>query len=118
MYPRSTLGELARGSLAERFARGETRLFEGAPATRFADQMVLVNRLFESSLGTGDVFTLYLGDRLGFYRALRDNGAGDAQVARAAGGRVNGDRLSSSPVVCARHSSAIGRRQQRPSGAS
>ncbi|MFL5768220.1 MAG: hypothetical protein ACJ758_10315 [Actinomycetota bacterium] len=35
-------------------------------------QMALVNRLFEANLGTGEVFTVYLGDRLGFYRALLD----------------------------------------------
>jgi 2-polyprenyl-3-methyl-5-hydroxy-6-metoxy-1,4-benzoquinol methylase len=48
-------------------------------------QMALVNRLFEASLGTGEVFTVYLGDRLGFYGALRDNGASTAaELASAA----------------------------------
>ena len=38
---------------------------------------VLVGRLFEGALGTVDVLTLYLGDRLGLYEALR---AGDAMT--------------------------------------
>jgi 2-polyprenyl-3-methyl-5-hydroxy-6-metoxy-1,4-benzoquinol methylase len=48
-------------------------------------QMAIVNRLFEASLGTGEVFTVYLGDRLGFYRVLRDNGGSTAmELANAA----------------------------------
>ncbi len=35
----------------------------------------LVERLFEGALGTVDVLTLYIGDRLGLYKALRDGGA-------------------------------------------
>ena len=34
----------------------------------------LVGRLFEASLGMMDVLSVYLGDRLGLYRALRDGG--------------------------------------------
>lgn len=34
----------------------------------------LVGRLFEQSLGTFDVMSVYLGDRLGLYRCLRDDG--------------------------------------------
>lgn len=33
-----------------------------------------VERLFASALGTMDVFTVYLGDRLGFYRTLAERG--------------------------------------------
>ena len=58
-----------------------------------------VERLFASALGTMDVFTVYLGDRLGLYRMLAAHGpltAGEladragmyaryARVARAAG---------------------------------
>jgi 2-polyprenyl-3-methyl-5-hydroxy-6-metoxy-1,4-benzoquinol methylase len=33
-----------------------------------------VGRLFEGALGTVDVLTLYIGDRLGLYHALRDGG--------------------------------------------
>lgn len=33
-----------------------------------------VERLFTSALGTMDVFTVYLGDRLGLYRVLADHG--------------------------------------------
>lgn len=34
----------------------------------------LVGRLFEATLGAMDIFSVYLGDRLGFYRALADAG--------------------------------------------
>ena len=34
-----------------------------------------VERLFGSALGTMDVFTVYLGDRLGLYRALAQHGS-------------------------------------------
>ena len=34
----------------------------------------LVGRLFQSALGMGDILTVYLGDRLGIYRALADGG--------------------------------------------
>src|SRR5215210_3178892 len=33
-----------------------------------------VGRLFEGALGTVDLLTLYIGDRLGLYRALNDGG--------------------------------------------
>jgi 2-polyprenyl-3-methyl-5-hydroxy-6-metoxy-1,4-benzoquinol methylase len=33
-----------------------------------------VGRLFEGALGTVDLLTLYIGDRLGLYRALKDGG--------------------------------------------
>lgn len=32
-------------------------------------------RLFEAALGTAEILTIYIGDRLGFYRALRSSGA-------------------------------------------
>jgi 2-polyprenyl-3-methyl-5-hydroxy-6-metoxy-1,4-benzoquinol methylase len=35
----------------------------------------LVGRLFEATLGMMDVMSVYVGDRLGLYRALRDGGA-------------------------------------------
>jgi SAM-dependent methyltransferase len=34
-----------------------------------------VERLLNSTAGAFDIFTIYLGDRLGFYRALSENGA-------------------------------------------
>ena len=43
---------------------------QGAPARRDA----LVERLFEATLGAWDVLAVYLGDRLGLYRALADDG--------------------------------------------
>ena len=46
----------------------------------------LVGRLFEASLGMFDVMTVYLGDRLGLYRALHDGGpATTANLATRAG---------------------------------
>ena len=46
----------------------------------------LVGRLFEATLGTMDVFTVYLGDRLGLYRALADLGTPTStELARATG---------------------------------
>lgn len=35
----------------------------------------LVGRLFEAMLGTQDLLTIYLGDRLGLYRTLADQGS-------------------------------------------
>ncbi|MGE3908000.1 MAG: methyltransferase domain-containing protein [Chloroflexota bacterium] len=46
----------------------------------------LVGRLFDAVLGTMDVFTIYVGDRLGLYRALSDGGGlTAAQLAAATG---------------------------------
>jgi 2-polyprenyl-3-methyl-5-hydroxy-6-metoxy-1,4-benzoquinol methylase len=45
----------------------------------------LVERLFEAVLGMTDVYTVYLGDRLGFYRALADGNATEAEIAAATG---------------------------------
>lgn len=39
----------------------------------------LVGRLFEAGLGMMDVTTVYLGDRLGLYRTLRDRGPANAK---------------------------------------
>src|SRR5215204_1156238 len=49
----------------------------------------LVERLFGNALGAMDLLCVYLGDRLGLYRALADAGAStSAELASAAG--VNG----------------------------
>lgn len=46
----------------------------------------LVGRLFEASLGMMDVMSVYLGEQLGLYRALRDGGAAtSAELASRAG---------------------------------
>ena len=46
----------------------------------------LVGRIFQSVLGAMDLFNLYLGDRLGLYRALKDGGtATSAELASRAG---------------------------------
>ena len=34
----------------------------------------LVERLFNSTIAAMDLFSVYLGDRLGYYRALADGG--------------------------------------------
>lgn len=53
-----------------------------APARRDA----LVERLFEATLGVWDVFGVYLGDRLGLYRALAEGGtATSTELADATG---------------------------------
>jgi hypothetical protein len=45
-----------------------------------------VGRLFEASLGMFDVMSVYLGDQLGLYRALRDGGPlTPSQLANRAG---------------------------------
>ena len=48
---------------------------EGSAMTS-TDQVrdAFVERLFTSALGTMDVFTVYLGDRLGLYRTLAEHG--------------------------------------------
>lgn len=54
------------------------------PAQKTAEG--LVARLFDASIGMLDVLSVYLGDRLGLYRALRDVGpATAADVAKRAG---------------------------------
>ena len=50
---------------------------DGVVATeKTADE--LVGRLFEATLGMMDILSVYLGDRLGLYRALRDGGPATA----------------------------------------
>ncbi|MCF6506492.1 class I SAM-dependent methyltransferase [Blastococcus sp. MG754426] len=46
----------------------------GTPLEPGTDTAALVDRLFAAVLGTLDVQTAYLGDRLGYYRALADGG--------------------------------------------
>jgi SAM-dependent methyltransferase len=45
----------------------------------------LVERLFEAVLGFNDLHAVYIGDRLGLYRALADGAATPAEVASASG---------------------------------
>jgi len=46
----------------------------------------LVERLFLNAIGAFDLFSVYLGDRLGLYRVLADQGAlTSAELAAAAG---------------------------------
>jgi SAM-dependent methyltransferase len=46
----------------------------------------LVGRLFEQSIGVFDVMSVYVGDRLGLYRSLRDDGpATSAELGQRAG---------------------------------
>ncbi len=57
---------------------------ETAPATADAD--ALVERLFGAVIGTLEVASIHLGGRLGFYRALADDGdAAPAELARRTG---------------------------------
>ena len=42
---------------------------------RTADRTdALIGRLFQAALGTMDVFSIFLGDRLGLYRSLAEHG--------------------------------------------
>jgi 2-polyprenyl-3-methyl-5-hydroxy-6-metoxy-1,4-benzoquinol methylase len=51
-----------------------------------ADRIDLGERLFQAAVGTLDLYSVYLGDRLGLYRALADRGALTAgELADAAG---------------------------------
>jgi 2-polyprenyl-3-methyl-5-hydroxy-6-metoxy-1,4-benzoquinol methylase len=45
----------------------------------------LVERLFEGVLGMTDVYTVYMGDRLGMYRALAEGNSTEAEIAEATG---------------------------------
>jgi 2-polyprenyl-3-methyl-5-hydroxy-6-metoxy-1,4-benzoquinol methylase len=61
-----------------------TTLNTPAPTEKTPD--ALVGRLFEATLGMIDVLSVYIGDRLGLYRALRDGGpATTAELATRAG---------------------------------
>ena len=70
-----------------------------ATTEKTADE--LMGRMFEATIGAFDLLSVYLGDRLGLYRALRDGGPATAddlatragidralcaRVARATGG--------------------------------
>ncbi|MEA2547670.1 MAG: hypothetical protein QOE42_268 [Chloroflexota bacterium] len=58
--------------------------FEAARADRSGD--ALVGRLFEASIGMMDLMSVYMGDRLGLYRALQDGGpATSTELASRAG---------------------------------
>jgi 2-polyprenyl-3-methyl-5-hydroxy-6-metoxy-1,4-benzoquinol methylase len=50
--------------------------FEATAADRSGD--ALVGRLFEASIGTFELMAVYVGDRLGLYRALHDGGPATA----------------------------------------
>jgi Rv2258c-like winged HTH domain len=55
-----------------------------SPSTAACD--ALVERLFQAAVATFDLFSVYLGDRLGLYRALADRGSSTAgELAQAAG---------------------------------
>ena len=47
---------------------------ESTPVTPLDPAEAFVGRLFEAALGTVDVLTVFIGDRLGLYQALRDGG--------------------------------------------
>src|ERR1044071_232786 len=55
-------------------------------ATRERSGDALVERLFNAGVGMMEVISVYIGDRLGLYRALRDGGpATSAELAARAG---------------------------------
>src|SRR3954454_6646449 len=62
---------------------GTPTVIDAADAER---RDALVGRLFEGILGTMDVLNVYLGDRLGLYRALAEGGpATSTELAARAG---------------------------------
>jgi 2-polyprenyl-3-methyl-5-hydroxy-6-metoxy-1,4-benzoquinol methylase len=70
-------------SACENAGRGHrSRLGDMSAAARDA----LAERLFQAAVATFDLYGVYLGDRLGLYRALHENGASTAsELAEAAG---------------------------------
>jgi hypothetical protein len=57
------------------------------PATAPASAEQFAERLFQSALGTAEVLSVFLGDRLGWYRALTEGGpATPAELTVRAGG--------------------------------
>jgi SAM-dependent methyltransferase len=54
-----------------------------ATETAAAARDALVERLFEGVLGMTDVYTVYMGDRLGIYEALADGKSTEAEIAAA-----------------------------------
>ena len=57
-----------------------------SPADSDSRRDALVERLFRAAVGTWDVFGVYLGDRLGLYRALSQRGpSSSAELAEAVG---------------------------------
>jgi 2-polyprenyl-3-methyl-5-hydroxy-6-metoxy-1,4-benzoquinol methylase len=61
-----------------------TAIDSPAPAEKTPE--ALVGRLFEATLGMMDVISVYMGDRLGLYRALRDGGPATASELARRGG--------------------------------
>jgi 2-polyprenyl-3-methyl-5-hydroxy-6-metoxy-1,4-benzoquinol methylase len=57
-----------------------------ATSTDTAQRDALVARLFEAVIGTMDVFSIYVGDRLGLYRALAELGSATSPTLAAATG--------------------------------
>jgi Methyltransferase domain/Rv2258c-like winged HTH domain len=57
-----------------------------APQATHASPDELVARIFRSMVGTLELFCLYVGDRLGFYRALQDRGPATATELAARAG--------------------------------
>ncbi len=56
-----------------------------SPTTTATARDALVQRLFDGVLGMIDVYTVYMGDRLGIYRALAEGKATEGEIATATG---------------------------------
>jgi len=54
-------------------------------ASAAAARDALVERLFEGVLGMTDVYTVYMGDRLGIYNALADGRSSESEIAAVTG---------------------------------
>src|SRR5215468_8936932 len=83
-FSRTRTGSSSRSSTCRR-GRAEPTIMDGADSLT-AKRDALVGRLLESALNTMETCCVYLGDRLGLYRALQDRGpCTAAELAAAAG---------------------------------
>src|SRR5262249_18378782 len=83
-FSRTRIGSSSRSSTCRR-GRAEPTIMDSADSLT-AKRDALVGRLLESALNTMEICCVYLGDRLGLYRALRDRGPlTSGELAAAAG---------------------------------
>ena len=83
----------------EPFERGRTA---GDPGPDVDRTDTLRERLFGNAIGALELYTIYLGERLGLYRALAEGGAATSSQLAARTGTANGmcgSGLSTTPRV-------------------
>src|SRR5258705_6845557 len=67
-------------------SEGSSMAITNAPAARERSAEGLVGRLLQASIGMMDIMSVYLGDRLGLYRALHEGGPSTAAELAARAG--------------------------------